>query len=60
MEEEVRLVVGVHSAKSLFTIYKKKNSKVLISLEARKNKEKLKIILNFLLGISFYGEKMWY
>lgn len=60
MEEEVRLVVGVHSPKSLFIIYKKKNSKVLISLEARKNKEKLKIILNFLLGISFYGEKMWY
>lgn len=58
MDEEVRLVVGVHSAKGLLTIYKKKVSKVLISLEARKNKEELKIILNFLLDICFYGEKM--
>ena len=60
MDEGVRLVGSVHSAKGLLTIYKKKNSKVLIGLEARKNKEKLKIILNFLLDICFYGEKMWY
>lgn len=41
MDEEAGLV---HPAKGLLTIYKKKNSKVLISLEARKNKETLKTI----------------
>lgn len=41
--------VGVPSAVGLLTVYRK-NSKVLIrSLEARKNKETLKIILNILL-----------